>query len=119
MSDIMNSKNKVLTKSQIIKVLAKKHNLTQEVISNIMSSFISMIYDSVENAEVNVKCVQITDFCQIRVQERPAKVAKSGINPFTGKPIEIKAKPATKYVRIKPLKALNDASNGTNKKTKS
>jgi nucleoid DNA-binding protein len=32
-----------------------------------------------------------------------------GINPFTGEEIMIKAKPASRAVRIRPLKALKDA----------
>ncbi len=35
-------------------------------------------------------------------------MARKGRNPFTGEEILIKAKPASKTVRIRPLKSLNE-----------
>lgn len=39
---------------------------------------------------------------------KPARKARKGVNPFTGEEIMIKAKPASRGVRIRPLKALKD-----------
>ena len=39
---------------------------------------------------------------------KPARKARKGVNPFTGEEIMIKAKAASRGVRIRPLKALKD-----------
>lgn len=47
--------------------------------------------------------------CKMVVRKKPATKAREGVNPFTGEKIMIKAKPASKTVRIRPLKALKAA----------
>jgi DNA-binding protein HU-beta len=42
------------------------------------------------------------------VRIRPARKARPGINPFTGEPMTFQAKPASKTVRIRPVKALKE-----------
>ena len=38
--------------------------------------------------------------------KKPATKDRPGVNPFTGQPITIKGKPASKKVRALPLKSL-------------
>lgn len=45
---------------------------------------------------------------KINVVKKPARAARKGINPFTGEEIMIKARPAYKAVKIKPLKKLKE-----------
>ena len=45
---------------------------------------------------------------KITVQKKPATKARKGINPFTGEEIMIKAKPARKVVKVRPLKNLKE-----------
>ena len=45
---------------------------------------------------------------KITVVKKPARAARKGINPFTGEEIMIKARPAYKAVKIKPLKKLKE-----------
>ncbi|HTM64034.1 MAG TPA: HU family DNA-binding protein [Gammaproteobacteria bacterium] len=45
---------------------------------------------------------------KITVVKKPARSARKGINPFTGEEIMIKARPAYKAVKIKPLKQLKE-----------
>lgn len=45
---------------------------------------------------------------KIKVIKKPARKARKGVNPFTGEEIMIKAKPAYKAVKIKPLKKLKE-----------
>jgi nucleoid DNA-binding protein len=40
--------------------------------------------------------------------KKPATKAREGVNPFTGQKMTIKAKPASKKVRIRSLKNLNE-----------
>lgn len=46
--------------------------------------------------------------CVINVKVRPARKARKGVNPFTGEEMMFKAKPATRVVKIRPLKGLKD-----------
>ena len=40
--------------------------------------------------------------------KKPATKQRPGINPFTKEPITIAAKPASKKVRARPVKAIKD-----------
>jgi nucleoid DNA-binding protein len=45
---------------------------------------------------------------KLRTVNRPATKARKGRNPFTGEEIMIKAKPASRKVRVRALRSLND-----------
>jgi nucleoid DNA-binding protein len=46
---------------------------------------------------------------KLTVTKKPATKARDGVNPFTGEPITIAAKPARNVVRARVLKSLKDA----------
>ncbi|MCA9621424.1 MAG: HU family DNA-binding protein [Myxococcales bacterium] len=48
-------------------------------------------------------------FAKFRVVKKPATKARKGINPFTKEETVFKAKPASKAVRVRPVKACKDA----------
>jgi DNA-binding protein HU-beta len=48
-------------------------------------------------------------FSKFIVKKKPARPARKGINPFTKEPTTFAAKPASKVVRSRPVKALKDA----------
>jgi len=43
---------------------------------------------------------------KLKVVKKPATKAREGVNPFTGEKMTFKAKPASKKVRVLPLKSL-------------
>ena len=43
---------------------------------------------------------------KLKVTDKPARAASSGVHPITKKPCDFKAKPASKTVRVKPLAKL-------------
>ncbi len=45
---------------------------------------------------------------KLRTVDRPATKARKGRNPFTGEEITIKAKPASRKVRVRALRSLNE-----------
>merc|ERR1712178_103673 len=47
----------------------------------------------------------------MKLKKKPAKPARKGINPFTKEPCVFKAKPASKTVRVLPMKKLKEAIN--------
>jgi nucleoid DNA-binding protein len=48
-------------------------------------------------------------FAKFLVVKKPARLARQGINPFTKEPTTFAAKPASKAVKVRPMKALKDA----------
>lgn len=48
-------------------------------------------------------------FAKFRVVKKPATKARDGVNPFTKQPMTFPAKPASKSVRARPIKAIKDA----------
>jgi nucleoid DNA-binding protein len=52
--------------------------------------------------------LQIPGFVKIKVVKKPATKARVGTNPFTGEQMTFKAKPASKAVRVRPVKALKE-----------
>jgi DNA-binding protein HU-beta len=48
-------------------------------------------------------------FAKFRVVKKGATKARQGINPFTKQPTTFAAKPASKSVRARPIKAIKDA----------
>ncbi len=50
----------------------------------------------------------IPGLMKINVVKKPARPARKGINPFTGEEIMLKAKPASRAVKIRALKKLKE-----------
>jgi nucleoid DNA-binding protein len=48
-------------------------------------------------------------FAKFVVIKKPARPAREGINPFTKEPTVFAAKPASKVVKARPVKAIKDA----------
>ena len=48
-------------------------------------------------------------FAKFRVVKKPATKERTGVNPFTKQPQTFPAKPASKSVRARPIKAIKDA----------
>jgi nucleoid DNA-binding protein len=48
-------------------------------------------------------------FAKFRVVKKPATKAREGTNPFTKQPMTFAAKPASKSVRARPIKAIKDS----------
>ena len=47
----------------------------------------------------------------MKLKKKPARVAHKGANPFTKEPCVFKAKPASKTVRVLPMKKFKEMAN--------
>ncbi len=56
------------------------------------------------------KVFKLPGLAKIAVRKKPATKARMGRNPATGEPMMFKAKPASKKVKITPLKNLKEAA---------
>ena len=91
------------TKSNIFNTLADATELSRKEITSVISALESMIVaDLKKGTPVKLMGMKMT------VKKKPATKARKGVNPFTGEEMMFKAKPASKAVKVRALKTLND-----------
>jgi nucleoid DNA-binding protein len=96
---------KRLTKAQVITEIAESSELDKKSVVRVFDGLTELIKK--ELRKPNGEFV-IPGLIKLRAVKKPATKERPGTNPFTGQPMTIKAKPATKKVRATALKALKD-----------
>jgi nucleoid DNA-binding protein len=81
---------------------------TRSDVGQYLDSFINVVTTTVTKGEP----VTITNFCKFARKDVAAKPKRTGRNPFTGEEMIFNAKPASKSVRISPLKGFKDSVGG-------
>lgn len=69
---------------------------------------VAAVTDSIVAAVTKGDIVTISGFAKFSRRVKPATKARKGTNPFTGEEMMFKAKPASKTVKVAPLKAFKD-----------
>ena len=92
------------TKSQIIGTIADQTELTKKQVAGVFDALNGVMKKSLKTAGT----FTMPGVCKMRVVKKPATKAREGVNPFTGEKMTIKAKPASKKVRVRALKNLNE-----------
>ena len=95
---------KVLTKSQIIQAIADAHKekLARKDVARVLESLASVGHKELKKNGIFV----LHGFAKFVVVKKPARPAREGINPFTKEKQKFAAKPASKAVRARPVKAI-------------
>ena len=98
---------KVMTKSQVIQTItdAHKDKLKRKDVSAVLESLSTLGYKELKKNGTFV----LPGFAKFVVIKKPATKERQGINPFTKEPITIKAKPARKVLKARPVKAAKDS----------
>lgn len=98
---------KSLSKSGLIQAIAESvgEDMTRKQVKNIIESLINVGHRELKKNGV----FTLPGFAKFRVVKKPATKARQGINPFTKEPMTFAAKPASKSVRARPIKAIKDA----------
>lgn len=99
---------KAMTKSGVLSTIAEMSCLPKKDVACVVECLCSVMKAHMEGSAG--KFVMPGMF-KMRVVKKPAKPARKGRNPFTGKDMMFKAKPASKAVRIRALKNLNESIN--------
>ena len=99
---------KPYTKNQLINEIATNTGLSRKDVLAVFSSLTDVIGLHLQNP--SVASFNLPGLLKIKVQHKPAQESRQGVpNPFRpGETMEIASKPASKAVRIIPLKALKD-----------
>ena len=98
----MAKKNAAPTKSEILAQISKDTGLSKKDVSAVFESQANIIKKSLKGAGL----ITMPGLLKMKVVKKPATKARQGTNPFTGEPMTFKAKPASKKVRVMPLKNL-------------
>lgn len=94
-----------MTKSDFLNALAEKSGLNKKQAASVLDAMGDVVSEQLKSSGE----VTIPGIIKLNVSEKPATAEREGINPFTKQPTIIKAKPARKVVKARPVKALKDA----------
>ena len=95
-----------MTKSAMIEEIAQNTQLNKKQVSSVSEELAILIERHIKKRAPG-QCT-LTGLMKIEVKKRPATKTRKGINPRTGEKMIIKAKPAHRVVKIKPLKRVKD-----------
>ena len=97
---------KAPTKSEIYGGISEKTGLSRKEVASVFDELEAVIKKNI--GPRGGGAITIPGLCKLTVKKKPATKARPGVNPFTGEKIMIKAKPARKIVKIRPLKKLKE-----------
>ncbi|HWJ04215.1 MAG TPA: HU family DNA-binding protein [Steroidobacteraceae bacterium] len=95
-------KSSAPTKSDILATISKDTGLSKKQVGSVFESLNGVIKKSLKSHGL----FTLPGLAKMKVVKKPATKAREGINPFTGEKMTFKAKPASKKVRVMPLKNL-------------
>jgi DNA-binding protein HU-beta len=90
------------TKSEVLTQISKDTSLSRKQVSSVFDSLGGVIKKSLRGNGL----FTLPGLLKLKVVKKPATKAREGVNPFTGEKMTFKAKPASKKVRVLPLKNL-------------
>jgi len=90
------------TKSEVLTQISKDTSLSRKQVGAVFDSLSGVIRKSLRGNGL----FTMPGLMKLKVVKKPATKAREGINPFTGEKMMFKAKPASKKVRVLPLKSL-------------
>ena len=99
-------KSASLSKSGLINAVVEQvGDLSRKQVKAVLESLIEVGHRELKKNAI----FTLPGFAKFRVVKKPATKARQGINPFTKQPQTFAAKPASKSVRARPIKAIKDA----------
>ena len=94
-----------MTKSEFLVAIAEKSSLSKKQAGTVLDAISSVIAEQLKSSGE----VTLPGLIKLSVSTKEATPEREGINPFTKQPTIIKAKPARKVVKARPVKALKDS----------
>ena len=100
-------KNKPLSKSEILNTVADAvgEDIQRKHVKQVIETLVTVGHKELKKNGVFV----LHGFAKFVVVKKPARPAREGINPFTKEKQMFAAKPASKGVRARAVKAIKDA----------
>jgi DNA-binding protein HU-beta len=94
-----------MNRRDLVAALAERTDSDKRTADAALQAFIDVITDNVATGEP----VAISGFAKFARRDVPAKPRRRGRNPATGEEIWLNPKPASRSVKITPLKAFKDS----------
>ena len=103
----MATAKKPLSKSAVLDAVVKANGdeISRKHAKQVVEALVALAHKELKKAGVFV----LHGFAKFVVVKKPARPAREGINPFTKQMQKFAAKPASKGVRARPVKAIKDA----------
>jgi DNA-binding protein HU-beta len=100
-------KNKPISNSEILNAIADAvgEELSRKHVKQVVETLVEVGRKELKKSGVFV----LPGFAKFLVVKKPARPAREGINPFTKEKQKFAAKPASKGVRARAVKAIKDA----------
>jgi len=98
---------KPLSKSDILNAVAEivGEEVSRKHVKEVVETLVEVGHKELKRSGIFV----LPGFAKFVVVKKPARPARKGINPFTKEEQMFAAKPASKAVRARPVKAIKDA----------
>jgi nucleoid DNA-binding protein len=94
-----------MNKSQLIEAVAESSHVSKEDVKSVIEHLASVGHKVLKDSGEFI----LPGFAKFSVVVKPATEARMGVNPFTKEPMQFAAKPASKVIKARPLKAAKDA----------
>ena len=101
------SSTKPLSKSAILEAVTNAigEEISKKQVKLVVETLVTVGHRELKKTGIFV----LPGFAKFVVVKKPARPAREGINPFTKEKQKFAAKPASKGVRARPVKAVKDA----------
>ena len=104
---VVASTKKPPTKAEIYSKIAEDTGLAKTDIAAVFESLSGQIKKNL-GGRGGPGMFTVPGLLKMKVVKKPARKARMGINPFTKEDVMFKARPASKVVKVLPLKGLKD-----------
>jgi DNA-binding protein HU-beta len=107
MATAQKKSNKPLSKSAILQSVTDTlgEELSRKQVKLVVETLVELGHRELKKTGIFI----VPGFAKFVVVKKPARPAREGINPFTKEKQKFAAKPASKGVRARPVKAVKDA----------
>ena len=99
-------KVKARTKAEVYGALAESNEMTRKQVGLLFDDLAGMIKKDLGRSGPGM--FTVPGLMKIKKVHKPRRLARKGINPFTGEEMMFKAKPAHNVVKVRALKNLKD-----------
>jgi nucleoid DNA-binding protein len=107
MAKATGAKKKPLSKSAILQMVTDEigEEISRKQVKQVVETLVDVGHKELKKNGIFV----LPGFAKFVVVKKPARPAREGINPFTKERQMFAAKPASKSVRARPVKAIKDS----------
>jgi DNA-binding protein HU-beta len=94
-----------MNKGELIEAVAQSSQVSKEDVKSVIEHLATVGHKVLKDSGE----FTLPGFAKFSVVVKPATEARMGVNPFTKEPMQFAAKPASKVIKARPLKAAKDA----------